>query len=165
MANRRLDVGQQDVVVDQGRAMTHLHKQILGHHAYPSGSYAQEGRWLSCKRFCVMRVPCASQSHQIPIVQLMDMIAPHDHIDGRMQLDSGDLRSAKLHHVVDMMDVVVLDQAEHTAHPADDAALLAVMDVVAADDVASHLLLQPAVILPSAHRVPLHLGRAFDILL
>ena len=40
------------------------------------------------------------------------------------------LRSAQLHHIVDVMDVVVLDDAEHTAHPADDTALLTVVDVV-----------------------------------
>ena len=64
-----------------------------------------------------------------------------------------------------MMDVIVLDQAEHTAHTANDASLLTVMDIVAAYDVASHILLQPAVILASAHSVPLHLSRTFHSLI
>ena len=81
---------------------------------------------------------------------MMDMVSPHDHINSRMHLDTCDLRSSKLHHIIDVMDVVVLNEAEHTAHPADDTALLTVVDVVPTDDVASHLFFQPAMILATA---------------
>lgn len=52
--------------------------------------------------------------------------------------------------------MVVLNEAEHTAHPADDTALLTVVDVVPTDDVASHLFFQPAMILATGrlHHVP-----------
>src|SRR5699024_7130113 len=67
------------------------------------------------------------------------------------------------HHVVDVMDMVVLDEGEHAAHASADAVLFAVMDVAAADDMASHLFFEPAVVLSPAHGIPLHLGRAFDM--
>ena len=51
------------------------------------------------------------------------------------------------------------------AHTADDTALLTVMDVVSADDVAADLLLQPSMILAAAYGVALHLGRALDLLI
>ena len=35
----------------------------------PFNTDANGGRWLSCSRFWLSLVPCASQSHQIPIVQ------------------------------------------------------------------------------------------------
>ena len=57
----------------------------------------------------------------------------------------------------------VLDEGEHAAHAAYDAGLLAVVDMVAADDVAAHLFLQPAVILASANRVTFHLGRTLYV--
>ena len=53
--------------------------------------------------------------------------------------------------------MAVFDDGEHTAHAADNTGLLAVVNVAAADDVASDLLLQPSVILPAADRIPLHL--------
>ena len=88
----------------------------------------------------------------------MDVISPHDHINSRMHLDTCNLRSAKLHHIVDVMDVVVLDEAEDTAHSANNTALLTVMDVIPADDVASHLFFQPAMILATADCITFHLS-------
>ena len=82
-----------------------------------------------------------------------------------MHFNSCNLRAALLHHVVDMVNVVVLDHTEDTAHAADNAALLTVMDVVAADDMASDVFLQPSVILAAAYGVTLHLRRAFYLLI
>jgi hypothetical protein len=95
---------------------------------------------------------------------MMDMISAHDDIDRRVHLDPGDLGPAKLHHIVDMMDMVILDQAEHTAHPADDAALLTVVDITPADNMSADEFLQPPMVLSPADRIPLHLGRALDML-
>ena len=89
---------------------------------------------------------------------MMDVISPHDHINSRMHLDTCNLRSAKLHHIVDVMDVVVLDEAEHAAHPTNNTALLTVVDVVPTDDVASHLFFQPAMILATADCITFHLS-------
>ena len=72
---------------------------------------------------------------------VMDVVSAHSHVNGCVHLDTGNLGSALLHHVVDVMDVVVLNDAEYTAHTADDTTLLAVMNIVSADDVASNILL------------------------
>ena len=72
---------------------------------------------------------------------MMDVVTAHGNVNSRMHLNTGNFCSAKFHHVVDMVNVVVFDNAEYTAHTADDTALLAMVDVVAADNVAAHLFL------------------------
>ena len=119
---------------------------------------------MSCSRFCVMRVPWALPVAPDAHGAVVDVVAAEDDVDRGVQLDAGDLGAAELHHVVDVVDVVVLNDGEHRAHAADDAALLAVVDVAAAHDVAAHILLQPAVILAAAHGVALHLGGALHVL-
>ena len=86
--------------------------------------------------------------------------------DGRpaQQLDARDLSPAELHHIVDVVYMVVFDGGKGAAHPPDDPALLTVMDLVAADDVASHFFFDPSVVLSAAYGIPLHLGRALDML-
>ena len=61
------------------------------------------------------------------------------------------------------MDMIILDRAEYTTHPAHNACLLTVMDVAAPYNMAPHLFFQPAMILASANRIPLHLRRAFHM--
>ena len=82
-----------------------------------------------------------------------------------MELDAGNFSAAKFHHVIDVMNVVVFDDGENSAHTTDDAALLAVVDVVAADDVAADVLLEPAVVLSSADCITLHLRGALKMLI
>ena len=43
---------------------------------------------------------------------MMDMIAAVTHVSGGMHLDSGNLSSTKLHHVIDMMKVGILDDVK-----------------------------------------------------
>lgn len=93
----------------------------------------------------------------------MDMITPHDDIDRGMHLDAGDLGAAKLHHVIDVMNVIVLDNAEDTTHTSNDSALLTVVNIVAADNVAPYFFLQPSVILAAAYRIALHLCGALHM--
>ena len=155
-------IGEQDVVVDQGRAMTHFHENILAHHA---------ALQLFCEvRFLViveqvlrdprtLRLPVGPDPHGA----VMDIVSAHEHIDRGMKLDPCDLGTAKFHHIVDVMDMVVFDNREDPAHTADDAALFAVMDIVAADDMPADLFLQPTVVLSPADRIPLHLGRALYV--
>ena len=95
---------------------------------------------------------------------VMNVIAADCDVDGGVQLDARHFRAAQFHHGVDMVDVVVLYEGEDAAHAAYDAALLAVVDVVAADDVGANSFLEPAVVLAAADRVALHLGRALDVL-
>ena len=63
-----------------------------------------------------------------------------------------------------MVDVVILNQAEHASHTSNDTGLLAVVDMAAPYDVASYRFLCPAVVLSAADCVALHLGRAFYLL-
>ena len=91
------------------------------------------------------------------------MIAPYHDVDRRMQFDPRNLRTAQLLHIVDVVNMVVLNQAEHTAHASHDTGLLTVMDVAASHDMAAYFLLQPSVILAAAYRVALHLCRALHM--
>jgi hypothetical protein len=69
------------------------------------------------------------------------MVSAYDHIYGCMQFYSGYLRSSELHHIINMMDVIVFDHAEDASHAADDAPLLAMVYIVAPYDVAADVLL------------------------
>ena len=95
---------------------------------------------------------------------VVDVIPAEDHINGSVELDAAHFRTGELLGVIDVVDVVILDDGEHTAHAAHDARLLAVVNVAAADDVGAHRLLRPAVVLGDAYRVPLHLGGALHVL-
>ena len=80
-----------------------------------------------------------------------------------MELNARNFRSAKLLHVVDMMDMVILDNAEHASHTAYDTGLLTMMNMASAHDMTAHFFFQPSVILTAAHRIPLHLRRALHM--
>ena len=95
---------------------------------------------------------------------MMDMVAAHYNVDRCVQFDTGNLRTTQLLHIIDIMDVVVLDQTEHAAHAAHDTCLLTVMNMTTSYDMAAHLLLKPAMILPTAYRVTLHLRRTLHML-
>ena len=142
--------------------MANLDENILTHHCTLC-------LWCSLRRAvvvqqilgqaCSLCLPVAPDAHRT----MMNMISSHHNIDRCMHLDTGNLGSAKLLHIVDVVNVVVLNDTEHTAHPSDNTGLLTVMDVAAADDMASDVLLRPAVILAAAHSITLHLGRAFYV--
>ena len=74
------------------------------------------------------------------------MVAADFDIDGGVELDARHLRSRKKLPDVDVMDGVAGDGAERGTQAADDARLLAVGDVVVADDVMADGLLVPAVL-------------------
>ena len=155
-------VGEQNVIVDQRGAMAHFHENVLAHHA--AFQLSGEGRFLIVMEQVLgdagaLCLPVAPDSHGA-VVEIDIRI---NHIDGGVHFDAGDLRAAQLHHVVDMVDVIVLDDGEHAAHPSDDSSLFTMVNIAAADDVAAHLLLQPSVVLAPADSVPLHLGGTFYV--
>ena len=84
---------------------------------------------------CPLSLPITPDTH----CAVVDVVSSHYNIDSCVHLDTCDLSSAKLHHIVDVMNVVVLDNAENTAHTSNDTALLAVMDIIATNDVATDL--------------------------
>ena len=106
-----------------------------------------------------LRFPVAPDAHGA----VVDVVSPEDDVNGGVELDAGDFGAAQLHHIVDVMDMVVLNDREHPAHTADDSPLLAVVDVAPADDVAAHLLFEPAMVLAAAYGVPFHLGGALHV--
>ena len=58
-----------------------------------------------------------------------------------MHFDTGNFCAALLHHVIDMVNVVIFNDTEYTAHTSNDTALFAVMDIISADNMASHIFL------------------------
>ena len=154
---------EQYVVIDDSRAVTHFNKNILGHHAALELLH-------SIRSLVIVKIiaadPCALSFPVTPDPHcgVMDMVPPDYYIDRRVQLDPRDLSAAQLHHVIDIMYVVVLDDAEDTAHTADDTALLTVMYIVMTYYVAADILFEPSVILPAADRISLHLCRTLHIL-
>ena len=82
-----------------------------------------------------LRFPVTPDSHSA----VVDMISSHYNINCGMHLYSRYLGSSKLHHIVDVMNMIVLDNAEHSAHTAYDSALLAVMNIVSSDYVTADL--------------------------
>ena len=45
----------------------------------------------------------------------MEMVSSNDHIDCCMHLDAADLRTRKVLFIIDMVNVVILNNREHTA--------------------------------------------------
>ncbi|OQA24106.1 MAG: hypothetical protein BWY61_01277 [Firmicutes bacterium ADurb.Bin354] len=158
------NIRHKDIIVYKCRSMSHFHKYILAHHS-------------ALKLFCIVRthvipedILCDTCSLRLPVRPdthgaIMDDIPSHDDINSSMKLDTRDLGTAQLHHIIDMMDMVILYNTEYAAHSSDDAALLAIVDIIASYDVTSHIFLKPSVILPPADSVSLHLSRTLYMLI
>ena len=143
--------------------MRDFHEDILvGHHAAGIRTVVRNMVVVQeiARNARSLRFPVAPDAHGT----VMDMVAAEGHVDGGMELDAGYLGSAELLHIVDVVDMVVLYDAEYASHTSYDTCLFAVMDVAAADDVAAYLFLEPSVILAAAYGVALHLCRALHIL-
>jgi hypothetical protein len=76
----------------------------------------------------------------------MDDVVPDDGVDGCMQLDTADLCTFEFPLDSYVVYVVILDQAESSPEMPDDARLSTVVYVVVTDDVASDIVLVPAVV-------------------
>ena len=143
--------------------MSHFHKEIL---------IEAVGLFLDKigKAVVMQEIPCDSGSLRLPVTPdshptVMDMVPAESNIYGCMELDTCNLRSAQLLHVIYVMDVVILDCGENTSHTSNDTGLLTVMDITSPYDVTSYCFLGPAFILSTAHSIPLHLGRALYMLM
>ncbi len=79
----------------------------------------------------------------MPSVQSWIAVVHDTHVDGRVELDAGDLVSVELPLRPDPVDVVVLDRGEHRTQVPDDAVLPAVDDRVATHDVRADVLAVP----------------------
>ena len=76
----------------------------------------------------------------------MDDVVPDDGVDGGMQLDPSDFGTFEFPLVPNVVDMVVFDDAENSPQVPDDAGLPAVVYDVVSDDVASYVVLVPAVV-------------------
>lgn len=93
----------------------------------------------------------------------MNVISSEDHINCGMELNSGNLRSAKLLHVIDMMNVIVLDNGEYASHTSNDTRLLTVVDITASNNMRAYCLFGLAIILRTTDGISLHLCRTFHM--
>ena len=98
-----------------------------------------------------LRLPVQPDSERA----VVDAVVADDDVDGRVELDAGDLVAVELALEGDVVDVVVLDRREHAAEVADDAVLAAVVDDVAADDVRADVFAVPADLARGEHRLEL----------
>ena len=74
------------------------------------------------------------------------VIVPDDDVDCSVQLDAAQFGSGKLPLYVDVVDIVVFDEAEHGSQMAADTRLLAFENLVVADDVRTDVLLAPSLV-------------------
>ena len=120
--------------------MTDLDKDILAHDGTGDPVGIRRGMVIVQKvlrKDGSLRLPVTPKTHGA----VMNVVSSHDHVDGGMELDTGDLSTAHFHHVVDVMDMVVFDDGENAAHTADDTGLLTVVDMAAAHDMVADALL------------------------
>ena len=80
-----------------------------------------------------------------------------------MHLNSGNFCSAQFHHIVDMMNMVVLNDTEYTTHSTNNTTLLTMMDIVSTDNMTSYIFLKPAMILSAAYCISFHLGWTLNV--
>ena len=75
---------------------------------------------------------------------MVEMIPADNHVNGRVHLNTANLSACKVLLVIYVVDMIVLNDREHTTQVSDDAGLSTVMDVAAAYDVRADVLLRPA---------------------
>ena len=128
-------LGQQQVVGDQDRAVLHLEEDV------PETAHV-----------VVQQVAgdLGALGHPVEpdagdVAAAVDVVVADDDVDRAVELDAGHFRAAEELVDMDVVDLVAGDRAEGAADAADDAGLLAVVDVVVADEVAADGRLVPAV--------------------
>ena len=72
---------------------------------------------------------------------MMNVITAHCYVDCSVHLNARNFSSTLFHHVIDMMNMVVLDYAEYTAHTTDNTALFAVMNIITANNMSTDVFL------------------------
>ena len=87
------------------------------------------------------------------------MVVADDRVDRAVEFDAGHFGPDEQPPHVDVVDRIARDGAEHGAHAADDARLLAVRNVVVAHDVVADVLLRPAVFQGALDRLDVAFGR------
>ena len=86
---------------------------------------------------------------------VMDTVVYDLNVNGGVQLDACDFITEEFVLHRDIVDMVIVDPAEYTAHMPNNAVLPAVVDFIAADDMGTHKLPAPSSLQPLAYRFPL----------
>ena len=142
--------------------MTYFNKNILAHHT--TFQLFSKCRTLIVmeqvlRKSCTLSFPITPDSHST----MMNMISSHNNINCSMHFNSGNFCSAQFHHIVDMVNMIILNNTEYTTHTPDNTSLLTVVDIVSADNMTSYFFLKPAMILSTAYRVSFHLSLTLNI--
>ena len=97
------------------------------------------------------------------VAATVDVVSADDHVDRAMKLDPGHLCASEKLADVDVMNVVADDLTEGASEAADNPSLLAMMNVVASNDVSAHGRLVPAVLQGAPNAVGVGVGRTREI--
>ena len=102
------DIGKQDIIIYYRWTVADFNENILTHHTARE-VLSKFGTLVIVEEVlcdtCSLRFPVAPDTHSA----VVDMVAAHCNVDCSMHFNACYLCTAKLHHVVDVVDVIVLD--------------------------------------------------------
>lgn len=152
---------EQKVVVNQGRAMADLNKNVFAK-AQLCADFPPAQRLIVVK--CIAR---HARSLRLPVqpqsaCTMVNVIMRNDGVNGGVQLNAADFGAVQFLLVVDMVNVVVLNHGENAAKMPGNACLPTVVNVAAADNVAADMRPIPAFQLRLADGVPFILRSMFQ---
>ena len=109
-------VRKQYVIVHQRRSVGNFNKDILADAVHPLRIciFLVRQRIVMeqvLRNTCALCLPVEPEASRT----VMEMVSSNDHIDRRMHLDAADLRTRKVLFIIDMVNVVILNNREHTA--------------------------------------------------
>ncbi|CCX66920.1 unknown [Firmicutes bacterium CAG:791] len=158
---------QENIVVHQRRSVGHLYKKILSQGAKEFANVVGiQSRLVKAKAVVIHQVLRHAGSLRLPVKPdasraVVNPVSAENNINGRVHLDSADFRTGKVLLVVDVVNVVVLNDREHTSQMTDNTGLSTVMNRAAANDVTANVLLVPVLIACLQNAVTLRLGTIF----
>ena len=108
-------VRKQYVIVHQCRSVGNFNKDILADtvHTFWICIFLVRQRIVMeqvLRNTCALCLPVEPEASRT----VMEMVSSNDHIDRRMHLDAADLRTRKVLFIIDMVNVVILNNREHT---------------------------------------------------
>ena len=109
---------------------------------------------------CALCFPVTPNSH----CAVVNVVASHNNINCSVHFYSCNLSTAKLHHIVDMVNVIIFDDTKYTTHTTDNSTLFTMMNIVSTNYMSTDFLFQPTIILSTTYRITLHLSSTFNML-
>ena len=158
---------QENIVVYQRRSVGHLYKKILSQGAKEFANVVRiQSLLVKAKAVVIHQVLRQAGSLCLPVKPdasraVVNPVSAENNINGRVHLDSADFRAGKVLLVVDVVNVVVLNDREHTSQMTDNTGLSTVMNRAAANNMTPDVLLVPVLIACLQNAVTLRLGTIF----